>query len=66
MTYENVQNRFDKEFKKFEKIYSRCRNMNELGAEYNRLTPEISETMVHTACCYAFENRARELKEGKV
>jgi len=66
MTYENVQNRFDKEFKKFEKIYSRCRNMNELGAEYNRLTPEIRETIVHTACCYAFENRVRELKEGTV
>ena len=64
MTYGEMQAKFDKEFKAFEEIYSKCNNINELGAEYNRLTSKIKETVTHTACCYAFEDRLRELKEG--
>ena len=60
-----MQAKFDKEFKAFEEIYSKCNNINELGAKYNRLVSEIKETIIHAACCYAFENRFRELKEGK-
>ena len=65
MTYGEAQVKFDKEFKAFAEIYSKCRNINELGAEYNRLTSKIKETVTHAACCYAFEDRLRELKEGK-
>lgn len=62
MTYGDAQTQFAKEFKKFEEIYSKCNNMRELGAEYNRLMFENRSTIANTACCYAFENRVQELK----